>query len=216
MRAKNQGGYTSLPEAHQLFEDGERLYGALSHLSNVLNDGKLGVRTDRKRALGLYFFQRGNRLCSILPRRLAAGQGHAVAQVNLGCMFEHGEGVVQDYAEAVRLYLLATAKGHPDDLNKLFQNTNIKGLPGLRQCDLTALQRRKHMKTLHTTCAACFRTAMALTMLRPRDWTDSLSHRDMPAPRIIISDALKQSGALRSSGHLVRSVAALAASKQLA
>jgi uncharacterized protein len=44
--------------------------------------------------------------------RLAAAQGHALAQCNLGDMFENGQGVVKDVAEAVRLYHLAAAQGY--------------------------------------------------------------------------------------------------------
>ena len=43
---------------------------------------------------------------------LAAAQGHAQAQYNLGVMFEEGKGVAQDRAEAIRLYRLAAAQGH--------------------------------------------------------------------------------------------------------
>jgi hypothetical protein len=42
---------------------------------------------------------------------LAAAQGHAGAQTNLGYMFDLGRGVAQDYAEAMRLYSLAAAQG---------------------------------------------------------------------------------------------------------
>jgi hypothetical protein len=42
---------------------------------------------------------------------LAAAQGHAMAQSNLGRMFQKGRGVAQDYAEAVRLYSLAATQG---------------------------------------------------------------------------------------------------------
>jgi TPR repeat protein len=45
---------------------------------------------------------------------LAAAQGHANAQFNLGFMFDKGRGVAQDYAEAARLYGLAAEKGHAD------------------------------------------------------------------------------------------------------
>ena len=41
--------------------------------------------------------------------RLAAAQGSAVAQFNLGVCFERGEGVAQDAVEAVRYYRLAAA-----------------------------------------------------------------------------------------------------------
>ncbi len=43
--------------------------------------------------------------------RLAAAQGNATAQANLGGMFANGEGVAQDYAEAVRLFRLSAAQG---------------------------------------------------------------------------------------------------------
>ena len=47
------------------------------------------------------------RLCSI-----AAAQGHADAQYNLGYMYEEGLGVAADTAEALRLFRLAAAQGH--------------------------------------------------------------------------------------------------------
>ena len=43
--------------------------------------------------------------------RLAAEQGHAYAQYNLGLMYRQGEGVPQDDAEAVRWYRLAAEQG---------------------------------------------------------------------------------------------------------
>ena len=44
--------------------------------------------------------------------RLAAEQGHADAQSNLGVMYDTGRGVPQDDAEAVRWYRLAAEQGH--------------------------------------------------------------------------------------------------------
>jgi TPR repeat protein len=43
--------------------------------------------------------------------RLAAAQGFAPAQLNLGILYHKGEGVAQDYAEAARLWRLAAAQG---------------------------------------------------------------------------------------------------------
>jgi TPR repeat protein len=43
--------------------------------------------------------------------RLAAVQGGSEAQLYLGVMYDNGQGVVQDYAEAVRWYKLAAARG---------------------------------------------------------------------------------------------------------
>jgi len=63
------------------------------------------------------------RLCdsTALQRR----KGMHAAQYNLGLMFEHGQGVAQDYAEAVRLYRLAAAQGHAgaqNNLGYMFEN----------------------------------------------------------------------------------------------
>jgi hypothetical protein len=44
--------------------------------------------------------------------RRAAIHGHADAQFNLGCMFDDGQGVAQDRAEAARWYRMAAAQGH--------------------------------------------------------------------------------------------------------
>ena len=43
--------------------------------------------------------------------RLAAAQGFAEAQFNLGLMYATGEGVPQDDAEAMRWYRLVAAEG---------------------------------------------------------------------------------------------------------
>ena len=43
---------------------------------------------------------------------MAAEQGHANAQSLLGQIYSYGEGVPQDYAEAVRWYRLAAEQGH--------------------------------------------------------------------------------------------------------
>ena len=59
-----------------------------------------GVAKDNAEALRLF--------------RLAAAQGYASAQVNLGYMFENGKGVAQDRAEAIRWFRLAAAQGDAD------------------------------------------------------------------------------------------------------
>ena len=43
--------------------------------------------------------------------RLAADQGDAGAQYNLGVMYDNGQGVPQNYAEAVKWYRLAADQG---------------------------------------------------------------------------------------------------------
>ena len=44
--------------------------------------------------------------------RLAAEQGDAGAQLNLGLMYDAGEGVIADRAEALRWYRLAADQGN--------------------------------------------------------------------------------------------------------
>jgi hypothetical protein len=43
--------------------------------------------------------------------KLAAAQGHAQAQFNLGNSYKNQRGVFQDYAEAIRWYKLAASQG---------------------------------------------------------------------------------------------------------
>ena len=57
-------------------------------------------------------------LLMVLPR-LAAGQGHAVAQYNLGVMYENGRGVRQDYVEAIKWYRLAADQGQAEAITSL-------------------------------------------------------------------------------------------------
>jgi hypothetical protein len=44
--------------------------------------------------------------------RLSATHGFAKAQYNLGVMYRDGQGVAQDYKEAVRWFQLSAAQGH--------------------------------------------------------------------------------------------------------
>jgi len=46
--------------------------------------------------------------------RIAADQGNADAQVNMGSFYENGRGVTQDYVEAMRWYRRAADQGDPD------------------------------------------------------------------------------------------------------
>lgn len=51
--------------------------------------------------------------------RLAAAQGNADAQSNLGTMYGNGQGVAQDYAEVVKWFRLAAAQGNAAAQNNL-------------------------------------------------------------------------------------------------
>ena len=50
---------------------------------------------------------------------LAANQGHAVAQNNLGYLYHNGLGVTQDYAKARHFYELAANQGNACAQNNL-------------------------------------------------------------------------------------------------
>ena len=43
---------------------------------------------------------------------IEAEQGHASAQYNLALKYDNGEGVLQDYKEAVKWYTKAAEQGH--------------------------------------------------------------------------------------------------------
>jgi len=51
--------------------------------------------------------------------RQAAEQGHSISQYNLGLMYDNGEGVAEDNAEAVRWFRLATDQGHDEARDRL-------------------------------------------------------------------------------------------------
>ena len=68
------------------------------NLGWMYENGKGGVTKDEAEAVEWY--------------RLAAEQGHAQAQLNLGILYDNGLGVKQDYAEAIRWYRQAAAQGN--------------------------------------------------------------------------------------------------------
>ena len=57
-------------------------------------------------------YQRGDLAGALTQYRRLAEQGLAIAQSNLGAMYDNGEGVPEDDAEAVRWYRLAAEQGH--------------------------------------------------------------------------------------------------------
>jgi TPR repeat protein len=57
-------------------------------------------------------YKRGDYSTALRLRRLAAEQGNASAQHNLGAMYDKGRGVPQDYAEAAKWFRLAAKQGN--------------------------------------------------------------------------------------------------------
>ncbi len=61
---------------------------------------------------------------------MAAKQGYARAQYSLGNQYRKGEGVPQDYAEAVRWYRLAAEQGYASAQGSLgFMYSKGRGIP---------------------------------------------------------------------------------------
>ena len=63
-------------------------------------------------AEGVAAYERGDYATALREWRPLAEQGNALAQYNLGVMYDNGRGVPQDYAEAMKWYRKAAAQGH--------------------------------------------------------------------------------------------------------
>ena len=78
--------------------------------------------------------------------RMAAEQGHPVAQTELGELYNQGKGVPQDYAEAVKWYRMAAEQGHSAaQYNLGLMYANGRGVPqdlteGVRRFRIAAEQ----------------------------------------------------------------------------
>ncbi len=62
---------------------------------------------------GLAAYERGDYETAVREFKSLAEQGNALAQSILGGMYDEGQGVPQDYAEAVRWYRRAAEQGLP-------------------------------------------------------------------------------------------------------
>ncbi len=88
-----------------------------SPAADSFDDGFQGYKAgDYKKALELF--------------KPLAEQGDAIAQYNLGLMYDNGRGVPQDYAEAMKWYRKAAEQGHPSSQNNLgLMYDNGRGVP---------------------------------------------------------------------------------------
>jgi TPR repeat protein len=68
---------------------------------------------------GLAAAERGDYATALREWRPLAEQGDAIAQYNLGVMYDKGRGVVQDYGQAVKWYHRAAEQGDADAQIKL-------------------------------------------------------------------------------------------------
>jgi TPR repeat protein len=76
---------------------------------------------------GLAAAEAGDYATALQEWRPLAEQGYALAQYNLGVMYDNGLGVIQDYAEAVDWYLKVAEQGHTQaqvNLGTMYDNGN--------------------------------------------------------------------------------------------
>ncbi len=68
---------------------------------------------------GLAAYERGDYAAALKEWKPLAEQGYAAAQFNLGAMYDNGQGVPQDDAQAVQWYRLAAEQGMAEAQNNL-------------------------------------------------------------------------------------------------
>ncbi len=79
---------------------------------------------------GLAAYNRGDYATALRVWRPLAGQGNALAQLNLGSMYAAGQGVPQDDAEAARWYRKAAEQGDASaQYNLALMYYNGQGVP---------------------------------------------------------------------------------------
>ena len=64
-------------------------------------------------------YQSGDYVTALQEWRPLVEQGNASSQNNLGTMYEHGTGVLQDHAEAMKWYRLAAEQGNATAQNNI-------------------------------------------------------------------------------------------------
>ena len=105
-------------------------------LAALLAGAGLGAQADF--ADGFAAYERGDYATALREWQPLAEQGDAVAQFNLGLMYDKGEGVPQDDKAAVQWYRRAAEQGHADAQNNLgVMHANGEGVP---QDDQAAVQ----------------------------------------------------------------------------
>jgi TPR repeat protein len=102
-----------------------KLIAAALALSSFAMFGSPAVAQEDAYAQGFLAYEKANYVEALRFFRLAAEQGNASAQFELGNMHQFGEGVPQNYAEAAKWFRLAAEQGHTEAqlyLGNLHQN----------------------------------------------------------------------------------------------
>ena len=76
----------------------------------LLASGGVGYSQDLEKAWEAY--EKGDYATALREYSVLAEQGHAKAQKNLGVMYAKGEGVRQDYKEAVKWFRKSAEQGY--------------------------------------------------------------------------------------------------------
>ena len=76
--------------------------------------GSFGVGWSGDFQKGLDAAQRGDYTTALKEWTSLAEQGDAKAQLNLGVMYDNGQGVLQDYKTAVKWYILSAEQGNAE------------------------------------------------------------------------------------------------------
>jgi TPR repeat protein len=96
-------------------------------LAVALLIGTVPVATAQDFDKGLEAAQSGDFQTALQEWSFLANNGDASAQANLGLLYENGDGVTQDYAQAVSWYRMAAQQGDADGqvwLGKMYFNGN--------------------------------------------------------------------------------------------
>jgi TPR repeat protein len=88
------------------------LMGIFAAISLMLNLAMPAAAASLEDAVAAY--RKGDYTNALQLYRPHAEQGLAVAQFNVGLMYDMGQGVLQNYSEAVKWYRLAADQGRPD------------------------------------------------------------------------------------------------------
>jgi TPR repeat protein len=125
------------------------------------------VRKDYKRAAAWY--------------RKAAEQGDSLAQVNLGVLYDHGQGVRKDYKQAAAWYRKAAEQGNPRAQSNLSESY-IKG-QGVRKSygdayfwlslaapEMKGKERRAAERALEVVAAKLTTADLSKTKKRAKQW----------------------------------------------
>jgi hypothetical protein len=86
----------------------------MPHLKAAILLFALSVPAAADLAAGVQALKDGDYATALKEFLPLARQGNAVAQCNLGLMYDEGHGVAQDYSEAVRWYREAARTGRCD------------------------------------------------------------------------------------------------------